>query len=217
MTSLFHRLLRLAAWLAASLALSTAAAAPVRVSIDTAGLGATEGFLELQLSATVGAGLVLADVTGFTGFDLASVQVGDSWGSTALPGGYRLRNDTPNDVLHAVRFGSVLSFILDLSGVADPSYVTLFTATLWDSSFNPLGDAAPFTNALLRLDWVANSGGNGDFQVAYQGDQVRLSAPGAPAAVPEPNAAWLVVAALAGWGVARRGRHGRWGRSLLTL
>ncbi len=197
MTSLFHRMLRLAASLSASLALSTAVAAPVQINIDTAGLGATEGYLELQLSATTGAGLVQADITGLVGFTQSSLQAADSWGYALLPGGYQLRNDTPNDLLHAVQFGSVLSFVLDLTGVADAAYTTVFTASLWDTSFTALGNASPLNSSVLQLNWESTTQGGGMMSTAYQAALVDIRAPQAARALSEPTTALLCLPALA--------------------
>jgi hypothetical protein len=210
MKSLLHRVLRLAASLSASLALSTALAAPVQINIDTAGLGATEGFLELQLSATSGVGLVQADITGLVGFTLSSLQAADSWGYALLPGGYRLRNDTPNDLLHAVQFGSVLSFVLDLTGVADSGYTTVFTASLWDTSFAALGNASQQNSSVLQFNWEPNAQGGGALVTAYQASQVDVGVPQTPQALSEPSTALLSLPALALLlGVRRRNISGR--------
>ena len=197
MKNLLKSLARLACLLIAGGVMAAASAAPVQVSIDTSALGVTEGFLELQLSATSGVSLVTAEVTGFVGFTLGSLQVADSWGYTSIAGGHLLRNDTPNDVLHAVHFGSVLSFLLDLDGTADAGYVTHFTASLWDASFNPLGNASALNNSVLDMAWLPQASGGGAASAVYQSSEVSLSAPSAAAALPEPSTAWLVLPALA--------------------
>ncbi|MBV6319464.1 NF038129 family PEP-CTERM protein [Duganella violaceipulchra] len=202
MTSPVHSLLRRVA-LAALLASGAASAATIHVAIDTAGLGTASGYLDLQLSATAGVPLATAVMSNLAGFD-SSAYI-DSWGVTALGGGYQFRNDTSNDLFHAVAFGGVLSFDLTFNGEPDPltRYVSHFVVSAYDDGNTPLGHYNPVSGALADFSWTPGLSAQqaGTIGVAIADARVSL--------VPEP-ATWTMMGL--GWmamTAASRRRRGR--------
>jgi hypothetical protein len=95
--------------------------------------------------------------------------------------------------------------MLDLGGSADAGYVTHFTVSLWDVSFNALSNASPVNGSVLDLAWLPDGlAGSGAATAIYQSAQVDLGAPAV--SVPEPATAWLIAPALAVLCVVRRRR-----------
>lgn len=197
--------------LAAALASSgVAAAATVHVAIDTASFGASSGYLDMQLSASSGVPLATATISNMAGFD-SSAYI-DSWGVTGLGGGYQFRNDTANDLYHAVTFGGVLSFDLTFAGAPDPwtSYVSHFVLSAYDAGNAPLGSYDPVSGALADFSWTPARNAQGTGTIGVSLSDARVST------VPEP-AAWLQLGtglALLMAGALRRGiGSGSGGRS----
>lgn len=182
-----HSVLRRLALAAALLAGGGAASAgTIHVAIDTAGLGAASGYLDMQLSAGSGVPLATAVISNLVGFDSGAYI--DSWGVTAVNGGYGFRNDVSNDLFHAVTFGGVLSFDLTFSGDPDPltRYVSHFVVSAFDDNIAPLGSYNPVTGALADFSWTPglNSQQAGTIGVDISDARVSL--------VPEP-ATWMMM------------------------
>jgi hypothetical protein len=166
-----------------------APAATVHVVIDTSGFGAASGYLDLQFSATAGVPLATVLLSNLAGFDSAAYI--DTWGVTAVAGGYQFRNDVSNDLFHAAGFGGKLSFDLTFAGDADPaaSYISRFVVSAYDSAIAPLGHYDPLTGALAEFRWTPALTAQGQGNVAIQ-----IADPAAVSLVPEP-AAWLLLCA----------------------
>lgn len=194
-TNFFHHLRDVVGrvLLAAALALgvSPAGAGVIHVSIDTASFGADSGYLDFQLSASSDVPLARVTMSGLSGFDPNAAI--DAWGVTALAGGYRFRNDTPNSLFHAVTFGGVLSFDLLFEGDPDPQgmFVSRFIVAAYDESIATLGQADPVTGALAEFRWTPAlaAGQAGSVEV--------LLSDSAVSAVPEPGSCLLLGAGLA--------------------
>ena len=165
---------------------SLASAGIVHVDIDTASYGTSSGYLDMQLSASSGVPLATALVSNMVGFDSAAFI--DSWGVTPLAGGYLFRNDTANDLFHAVNFGGVLSFDLTFAGESDPltSYVSRFVVSAYDEMNGPLGAFDPVTGALAEFRWTPALASNLDGALAYA-----VSDPGVTV-IPEPSDSMLM-------------------------
>jgi len=182
-----HCVLRRLALAAALLAGGGAASAgTIHVAIDTAGLGAASGYLDMQLSAGSGVPLATAVISNLVGFDSGAYI--DSWGVTAVNGGYSFRNDVSNDLFHAVTFGGVLSFDLTFSGDPDPltRYVSHFVVSAFDDNIAPLGDYNPVTGALADFSWTPGLSAQQAGTIGVDISDARVSL------VPEP-AAWLMM------------------------
>jgi len=192
----FLRRLALAAALAAGSGF--ASAGTIHVAIDTSGFGAASGYLDMQLSASAGVPLATAVVSNMVGFDSSAFI--DSWGVTPAAGGYAFRNDTSNDLFHAVAFGGVLSFDLTFAGAFDPAtrYVSHFVVSAFDDNIAPLGNYDPVTGALLDVSWTPSRTAGTEGSTALD-----ISDP-AVTAVPEPAALLLLGAGLLALSAARR-------------
>ena len=181
--SLLRRLALAVALLAGG---GAASAGTLHVAIDTAGLGAASGYLDMQLSASAGVPLATAAISNLVGFDSSALI--DSWGVTAANGGYQFRNDTSNDLFHAVTFGGVLSFDLTFSGEPDPltRYVSHFVISAFNDSIAPLGSYNPVTGALADFSWTPGLNAQQAGAVTVEISDARV------AVVPEP-ATWLMM------------------------
>lgn len=186
---MFHTLSSLLRRLALATALlsgGAASAGTIHIAIDTAGLGAASGYLDMQLSAGTGVPLATAIISNLSGFDSASVI--ESWGVTALTGGYQFRNDIANDLFHWVSFGGVLSFDLTFSGQADPltRYVSHFMISAFDENIAPLGNYNPVSGALADFSWTPGLHAQqpGTIGMAISDERVSV--------VPEP-ATWMMM------------------------
>jgi hypothetical protein len=186
--SLLRRLL-LAAALAASS--SAASAGTIHVAIDTSQFGLATGFLDMQLSASAGVPLATAVVSNMAGFDSSAFI--DSWGVTPVAGGYSFRNDTSNDLFHAVNFGGVLSFDLTFAGAYDPltTYVSHFVVSAFaDDAMTLVGNYDPITGALADFSWTPARTAGGAASIGMD-----ISDP-AVTAIPEPTALLLLASGL---------------------
>jgi hypothetical protein len=121
-----------------------------------------------------------------SGFDSSAFI--DSWGVTAVNGGYLFRNDTSNDLFHAVTFGGVLAFDLTFSGEPDPltRYVSHFVVSAFNDSIAPLGNYNPVTGALVDFSWTPGLNAQQAGTVGVEIADARV------AVVPEP-AAWMMM------------------------
>jgi hypothetical protein len=177
----------------------------MHVVLDTTSFGNTDGYVDMQLSASGGVPLATALVTRLSGFDPASYL--DAWGVTASGGGYLFRNDTANDLFQAAHFGGELSFDLGFAGVSDPatSYVSHFVLSAYDAGGAPLGAYDPFTGALADFSWTppVTAGAVGTLGIDINDTSV-VSASSAATPVPEPTDALLAGAGLAAMALTRR-------------
>lgn len=179
-----------------------ASAGTIQVSINTAGFGVASGFIEMQLSASAGVPLATVTATNLVGFDTSGFI--DAFGVSAVPGGYRFRNDTSNDLFHAANFGGTVSFDLNFQGEHDPltQYISHFVVAAFDVNSNPLGNYNPVTLGLLHFSWTPSDsiGSPGTLAVVSAAPNVTL--------VPEPDGWLLLGAGLGAIGLARRRRAG---------
>lgn len=179
---------------------AAASAETIHVAIDTSTFGAATGYVDMQLSASSGVPLATAVVSNMVGFD--STAFVDSWGVTPVAGGYAFRNDTSNDLFHAVDFGGTLSFDLTFAGERDPltRYISHFVVSAFDDTFAPLGHYDAFTGALADFTWTPAVNVQGQGTIAGT-----LSDP-AVTAVPEPAGILLAGIGLTALALARRRR-----------
>lgn len=184
--TIFSLLRRSALAMTLAAASSMASAGTVHVAIDTSSFGPSSGYLDMQLSASSGVPLATALVSNMVGFD--SSDFIDFFGVTPVAGGYLFRNDTSNDLFHAVNFGGVLSFDLTFAGDVDPntSYESQFLVSAFDEAYAALGHFDPENLALAAFSWTPSvtAGVEGSIGVI-------LSDPGAVTVVPEPSD-WLL-------------------------
>jgi hypothetical protein len=179
---------------------SMASAGVVHVEVDTSGFGAPSGYLDLQLSASGGVPLATVLVSNMAGFDpLAFI---DSWGVASSGGGYLFRNDTSNDLFHAVTFGGVLAFDLTFAGDHDPltRYVSHFVVSAFDESYALLGAFDPVTGALANFSWMPSLTAGAEGNISYV-----LSDPNV-AVIPEPADVLLMGVGLAAMALVLRRR-----------
>jgi hypothetical protein len=188
-STLLPLLRRAALSLALVAASGLAGAGTLHVAIDTSGFGGAAGYLDMQLSASSGVPLATAVVSHLSGFDTDGFI--DAWGVTPVADGYLFRNDVANDLYHAVDFGAVLSFDLDLGGDADPlaSYVSHFVVALFDETGAALGNYDPVSGALADFSWTPASAAGGAGAVG-----VDIADPAVVTVVPEPGG-WLLIGA----------------------
>jgi hypothetical protein len=185
----FKRLLSGALIVLAALGSGGAAADTLHIAIDTSSFGASSGYLDMQLSATAGMPLATALINNMKGFD--SNAFIDSWGVTTVAGGYLFRNDTANDLFHAVSYGGVLSFDLTFSGAVDPltAYISHFVVSAYGSDgATPLGNPDPATGALANFSWTPATSAGTNGIIGIQITDARV------AVVPEPGV-WQLLAA----------------------
>lgn len=182
-----------------------ASAGTIHVMLDTGSFGTTDGYVDMQLSASGGVPLATALVTKLSGFDPAAYL--DSWGVTASSNGYLFRNDTANDLFQAAHFGGELSFDLSFAGMSDPAklYISHFVLSAYDAGGAPLGAYDPFTGALADFSWTppVTAGAVGTIGIDISDTNV-VSASSAATSVPEPTDALLVGAGLAAMALTRR-------------
>ena len=128
----------------------------------------------------------------------------DAWGVTPTAGGYLFRNDTANDLFHAVSFGGPVSFSLTFDGVPDPlsAYISRFVFSAYASDgVTALGSPDPVTGALAELRWTPATDASVAGQVTTQFYDQRVSAvPG-----PGPLLLWAAGLLLLGRRLVRRG------------
>jgi hypothetical protein len=182
---------------------SLASAGIVHVDIDTSGYGVSSGYLDMQLSASTGVPLATALVSNMVGFD--SIAFIDSWGVTSVAGGYLFRNDTANDLFHAVNFGGVLSFDLTLEGEHDPltTYVSHFLVSAYDELNGALGAFDPVTGGLVNFSWTPALTANTAGTVSHVLSDSNVSV------IPEPSGTMLLGAGMVVMALfARRRRLG---------
>ena len=207
MTDIQHRISKVLrrATLAMALAAvsSLASAGIVHVDIDTAGYGVSTGYLDMQLSHSNGVPLATALVSNMVGFDISAFI--DSWGVTSVAGGYLFRNDTANDLFHAVNFGGILSFDLTFEGEHDPltSYVSRFAVSAYDELDQALGAFDPETGALVTFNWTPALTANAAGKLSYAVSDSDVTV------IPEPSGTMLLGAGMVGLALfARRRRLG---------
>lgn len=178
-----------AAALALALCSGLAAAGTLSVSIDTRGFG-SHGWLDFQFNPA-GSGLsplATARLSNFHGFDAGAATeiAGDVSGS--LASGYVLRNTGSwNDLFHAVNFGGLLRFDINISGEADLSgsiNQSAFAVSAYAADkVTLLGNPAGADGSLLHLDWTPGSGAGATGRL----DTTIGSAAASVSAVPEPS------------------------------
>lgn len=186
MSNFFQHSLRRAALAIVLAAVSGLASAGAIVSINTAGFGVANGYLDFQFSSGGNGVEATALMSNLTGFDTATVDLMDN--VAAQGSGYLFSNLNFNELAFAVDFGSVYSFDLSFAGAADPvsGYISNFSIVAYDSVGNLVGNYDPLTGAIAQFLWTPATapGGNGSVGNGA-GD------PGAVTAVPEPSD-WLL-------------------------
>jgi hypothetical protein len=188
-----------------------ASANTIHVSIDTSSFGVATGFLDMQLSASGGVPLATALVNNMVGFDSSAFI--DSWGVTSVPGGYEFRNDTSNDLFHAVNFGGLLSFDLTFAGDVDPltSYISHFVVSAFDDNIAPLGNFDPVTGAIADFAWTPALTAGVDGSIGVTVSDARVSV------VPEPADLLLIALGVAAMVLVMRRRAGQDSGSFMPL
>ena len=184
------RRVALAVALAASSSLASAAV--IHVDVDTSNFGVATGYIDMQFGSSQAPGIPLetALVTNMVGFDPSAFI--DSWGLTQVAGGYLFRNDTENDLFHAVNFGGLLSFDLSFAGAIDPLSLMAshFTVSAFNEAFAPLGNYDPDRGSLADFVWTPaiSAAVDGTIGVSITDDAVTF--------VPEPADSLLMGAGL---------------------
>ncbi|CAN7358983.1 NF038129 family PEP-CTERM protein [Pseudoduganella sp. LjRoot289] len=176
-----------------------ASAGVIHVTIDTASFGTSSGFVDMNFSTSDNVALETATVTNFAGFQSAPYV--ESWGLTAVAGGWQFSNHESNDLFQSVDFGGLLSFDLAFAGEIDPvsSYVSKFVVSAFGSDgFTPLGNYNPVTGALAAFAWTPALTEGTDGQIGFG-----VAAPNVTV-VPEPGQCLLFGIGLAAFALARR-------------
>jgi hypothetical protein len=168
---------------------SMASAGTIHVEVDSANFGVATGYLDMQLT-TGGGPLTTALVRNLVGFG----PLIDSWGLTAVDGGYLFRSDTANDLYQAVNFGGLLSFDLSFGGDIDPAGLDVphfLVAAYSEDGFTPLGNFNPVNSSLADFAWTpaATAGIDGTIFASIYDPAVTY--------VPEPADSLLMVGGLA--------------------
>lgn len=188
---------------------SLAPAAAVRVTINTALLGTGSGFLDMNFSASAGVPLQTATVSNFAGFQSAPYI--ESWGVSAVAGGWQFSNQAANDLFQSVNFGGLLSFDLAFAGEPDPAtrYVSRFVVSAFGSDgATPLGRYDAASGALAQFAWTPASGAGTGGQIGFGIADPNLTV------VPAPAPGMLIGIGLGALALARR-RAGGAGRGPL--
>lgn len=181
------------------------AATAYHVSVDTASLVGTAGFLDLQFNpGDVTAPAAMALLNGMAGdLTLNAGAVVDGSVTGALPGPLSFANDTAfNAVLQPVTFGNVFDFTINFSGAYEGALSgsgTRFSLALLDTFYNPLATVDP-AGTILQFDLMPG----GD--VSATTFDVMLGTPSIVSltAVPLPAALPLLFSALGVVGFMRR-------------
>lgn len=202
--SLRHAVAALALALSGSYA---AADTTLDVAIQTAGFGATSGWLDLQFNpAYLNAPAARVTLTDFAGFDAAADVYTEGQVSGSLASGYVIGNGTfLNDVFHAVSYGSVLSFKVTFAGDANLSGEigqSVFSVTAYGADgATVLGNPPPGDGSLATVAWTPGTvaGADGSVAIALHSTAIGI------APVPEPSS-WLMmgIGAMLVAGAARR-------------
>lgn len=208
LTGTLKRLLPRALLTALLLQCGSALAGILHVAIDTSRFDATSGYLDLQLSASGNVPLATVVINNLVGFGKNAYV--ESWGVATVPGGFAFRNDTANDLFHAVKFGKTLSFDLLFSGEADPltRYVSHFVVSAYDEAYALLGNYNPVTGALVDFSFTPG------ISAQSQGSVGIVVSDAVVTVVPEPGDALLLAIGLAAMGAVLGSRHGRRPRQL---
>ncbi len=176
-----------------------ASAGVVHVTIDTASFGVGAGFVDMNLSTSANVPLQTATVTNLVGFQ--SSPYVESWGLTAVAGGWQFRTDTVNDLFQSVDFGGVLSFDLAFAGAIDPvtSYLSRFVVSaVAGDGVTPLGQYDPVTGALAVFSWTPALSTDADGLIGVSTADPHVSV------VPEPAALLLIGLGCAALALTRR-------------
>lgn len=176
-----------------------ASAGVIHVTIDTASFGASSGFVDMNFSTSDNVPLETATVSNFAGFQ--SSPYIESWGVTAVAGGWQFSNHVSNDLFQSVDFGGLLSFDLAFAGEIDPvtSYVSKFVVSAFGSDgFTPLGNYNPVNGALAEFAWTPGISAGADGQIGFNVADANVTV------LPEPGQCLLFGIGLAAFALTRR-------------